>query len=916
VATPSITQGQIALDPINRIFYYLDSNGTLVNSSLNLLQESNTSITTEENLTVNNITVLGNTTVIDSTVTTIKDPIITLGGKTAPTVDDNKDRGIEFRWYDGSLATPAAKVGFFGFDDSSGKFTFIPDATNTSEVFSGTIGELAAKIDWDNLLNKPTFVNSITGTPNEIDVTATTGNIVISLPATGAMNISGTAAGWTTPRKITLGGDLEGNVLIDGGANVTLNAYVTANSVALGTDTTGNYVASLIAGTGITLTNNSGEQAQPTVAVTTNTYDAYGAATTAEVNAASDASIKAATAYTNATTYVNTQLGSFGVDNLSDVTINTSLANSYLKYNGSAWVNDQIDLSTDTTGSYVQSLVAGAGITISNNSGENATPTITANVTLDNLTDVNVPLVGDGQLLAFDGNSNTWVAKSALDLTIPSGVQYTTTIGDGSSTEFLITHGLTTVAPFVVVMKKNASNNFEVVNALWEVFSSTQVKVYFEIAPASGEVKVLVFGNVSTASLVIASLDQLPDVITSGASAGDVLFRDGSYWVAHAMHLNDLADVQGANSAANGQFLKYNGSAWVSANIPTINTLDDVGDVTITSAASGDILKWNGTAWVNDSALLAAKAPLSSPTFTGTVSGITATMVGLGNVNNTADTAKPVSTAQQTALDLKATIASPTFTGTVTIPAGASISGFATLASPTLTGIPTAPTATLSTNTTQLATTAFVRAEVANLVNSAGATLDTLGEIATALGNDAALSTTLTNSIALKAPLASPTFTGTVTLPANTVTSAMILDGTIANIDISSSAAIGYSKLALSNSITTTDLVSGPARAGFNSTLRTITSSNTLVLSDLAKLIVVNSSSTANITVPADNTVNFDIGDRIDVVTVNTGSVSFVANSGVTVNGTPGLNLRTQYSGATLVKLATNTWVVMGDLKA
>ena len=51
---------------------------------------------------------------------------------------------------------------------------------------------------------------------------------------------------------------------------------------------------------------------------------------------------------------------------------------------------------------------------------------------------------------------------------------------------------------------------------------------------------------------------------------------------------------------------------------------------------------------------LAAKAPLASPTFTGTVSGITKSMVGLGNVNNTADTAKPVSTAQQTALNLKA----------------------------------------------------------------------------------------------------------------------------------------------------------------------------------------------------------------------------------------------------------------------
>lgn len=61
----------------------------------------------------------------------------------------------------------------------------------------------------------------------------------------------------------------------------------------------------------------------------------------------------------------------------------------------------------------------------------------------------------------------------------------------------------------------------------------------------------------------------------------------------------------------------------------------------------------------------ALKANINSPTFTGTVGGITASMVGLGNVNNTSDAAKPVSTAQQTALDLKANLASPTFTGTV-----------------------------------------------------------------------------------------------------------------------------------------------------------------------------------------------------------------------------------------------------------
>lgn len=62
---------------------------------------------------------------------------------------------------------------------------------------------------------------------------------------------------------------------------------------------------------------------------------------------------------------------------------------------------------------------------------------------------------------------------------------------------------------------------------------------------------------------------------------------------------------------------------------------------------------------------LDAKAPTASPTFTGTVSGITKSMVGLGSVDNTSDAGKPVSTAQQTALNLKANLESPTFTGTV-----------------------------------------------------------------------------------------------------------------------------------------------------------------------------------------------------------------------------------------------------------
>ncbi len=108
-----------------------------------------------------------------------------------------------------------------------------------------------------------------------------------------------------------------------------------------------------------------------------------------------------------------------------------------------------------------------------------------------------------------------------------------------------------------------------------------------------------------------------------------------------------------------------------SINIPhgVAPTTPANGDIWTTSAG-GVFAQINGvTQTLISSTALSSYAPLASPTFTGTVSGITATMVGLGNVTNTSDANKPVSTAQQTALNLKANAASPTFTGTVTLPA-------------------------------------------------------------------------------------------------------------------------------------------------------------------------------------------------------------------------------------------------------
>jgi hypothetical protein len=94
------------------------------------------------------------------------------------------------------------------------------------------------------------------------------------------------------------------------------------------------------------------------------------------------------------------------------------------------------------------------------------------------------------------------------------------------------------------------------------------------------------------------------------------------------------------------------------------------------------------------------------------------------------------------------------------------------------------------------------------------------------------------------------------------------------------------------------------------------TSSYTLVLSDKNKMVEMNVGSANNVTVPPNSSAAFPVGTQITVLQVGTGQTTVVAGSGVTVNATPGLKLRAQWSSATLVKRATNTWVALGDLQA
>ena len=112
-------------------------------------------LTVSDDLTVTgDLIVNGTTTTVNSTTVTVDDIVLTLGGDTAPGSDDDKDRGIEFRYHDGS----SAKLGFFGYDDSTSNFVFFTDASNSSEVFSGTKGTIDA-----NLTGGSVSATTITG---------------------------------------------------------------------------------------------------------------------------------------------------------------------------------------------------------------------------------------------------------------------------------------------------------------------------------------------------------------------------------------------------------------------------------------------------------------------------------------------------------------------------------------------------------------------------------------------------------------------------------------------------------------------------------------------------------------------------------------------------------------------------------
>ena len=204
------------------------------------------------------------------------------------------------------------------------------------------------------------------------------------------------ASSLATSRIIALSGDVSGSVSFDGSASVSIPTTIQLNSIVLGADTTGNFVSSLVAGTGITITNNSGEAATPTIAVgqdvstsasvtfsnvtadlvgnvTGNADTATALETTRTIELSGDVSGSASfdgTANINLFTTVNT--ASVAIGELYGVNITSPEEFQTLEYDGTEWVNQYASVVSYVRNAEATTITAGTPVYLFGGNGDHA----------------------------------------------------------------------------------------------------------------------------------------------------------------------------------------------------------------------------------------------------------------------------------------------------------------------------------------------------------------------------------------------------------------------------------------------------------------------------------------------------------------------------------------------------------------
>ena len=451
-------------------------------------------------------------------------------------------------------------------------------------------------------------------------------------------------------------------------------------------------------------------------------------------------------------------------------------------------------------------------------------------------------------------------------------------------------------------------------------------------------------------------------VLPSTTSIGDVSAEEISYLNNVSSAIQTQLDGKLATSVAATTYAALTGATFTGNVVLTANT--SIG--TVDSTELGYL---NGiTSSVQTQ--LDAKAPTANPTFTGTVAGVTKSHVGLGSVDNTSDADKPISSATQTALNAKLALAGGTMTGDLTltgaptqalhaatkayvdnVSAGlhvheaahaATSDTLAVLSGGSVTynngtdGV--GATLTLGTALTTLDGHALTNGDRILVKNEANAAhngvyartsstvltraddFNTAAEIAggdlvfvengtlynsTSWVVENEVNTVGTDNVLWAQFSGAGTVTGGTNISVTGLQVSVVSDPTFANV-VTASSGVAFSDGTQTKvgvpSITTID-----ARTA-SYTLSALTERDTI--------IEISNASATTLTIPLNSSVAYPVGTTIDIIQTGAGQVTIGNAVGVTVNATPGLKLRTQWSSATLLKRATNTWLVYGDLTA
>lgn len=539
--TPNIVKGQIAIDPYKGIFYYRNNANVLVNTSLNWSQPTDSLIQTEDSVQINsdisvsgNLTINGNTTTLNTETLTVEDNIIILNS--GVTGSPSLNAGIE-------VERGTSNNVVIRWNEGIDKWQFTNDGISYSNIVSS-----------EDILNHEADTTNIHGIADTSALVTLTGAQTL----TNKTLVNPTITGFSP--TVTLGGDLTGSVTLTNLGSGILTATIASNSVALGADTTGNYVADVTAGTGIAVVHTPGE----------------GSSATISLNAS--------------------------IDNLSDVTISSLADGDFLRYSNAAnaWINDPVNLSTDTVGDYVQSLVAGTGITLTNNSGEGTTPTIAvtantydaygaaaavANTAAAALSShesdtTNIHGIADTSVLVTLADTQTLTNKTLTSPTITGVSPVITLAGDLTGSVTLTNLGNGTLTASIAessIDNSHISATFQYVENIYAGPSDNIIITNEYVGPAAiGKYTIETsatpnFTTVTTTSLIVDNIEIDPTGANSNVQVlrFDTLTNKFIPGLASTVAaLADLTDVDNLTPSA-GHFLAWGGSSWTSAVPPT-----------------------------------------------------------------------------------------------------------------------------------------------------------------------------------------------------------------------------------------------------------------------------------------------------------------------------------------------------------